>query len=529
MIFMSVEVESMNTNANAPRAPIVLMLLAMLLSASWLSAGIAVTNVVLTPATLRPGMSGVASMTLTNSDTSEQVYALSVRGMSDSGPVRALGQISLGDFRAGVSSSVNFPFSIPNTTNAGIYTMILQFDWTNASSSFTKPVMIPVTITDPALFSATAQNDTVYTTGDFTLPVQLINRGGSASQVRLSINSTSFFQTGANPLWIGDVGEQAVPFSLGISLAPSTSSGTYSVPVMLSYSDESGQDASSTIYLRLNVKRKSPQFSVSILNSGGFYPGRTVPLQMKVENSGAEAAYGVRVRLGNNTALTSLTASDVSLDDLLAGQSKTITMQTGVNDVTPGFYSPALLVTYHNSNGEEQAAMSVPMGLSVETLSDVSVFVTAKPAPVVGGDVHTLSVTVSNTGTSALKALTIQLQPSPAFRLQEAQDQQFIGGLNQDDFSSVQFKVQVADVADGVYPVNVSLTFKDSYNREHTANETVSIKVLSKETAARESGKGSLSPLAMVGVAVVVLALLGLIWHLFFRKKEKKEAEGPKH
>ena len=518
----------MNTNPNmhAASRPLALLLLTLLFSASALSAGIAVSNIVLTPSTLRPGMSGVASMTISNSDTGDQVYALMVSGKSQSGPVVAFGEVALGDFRAGVSSTVNFPFSVPNTTKAGIYTMLLQFDWTNASSSYTKPVMIPVTVTDPAIFSAQAQNDTVYTTGDFSLPVQLINRGGAATQVRMSINSTSFFQTGSNPLWVGDVGEQAVPVSLGVSLSPSTSSGTYSLPIVLSYSDESGQDASSTVYLRLNVKRKSPQFSVSLLNADGFFPGRTVPLQMKVENSGDEAAYGVRVRLANNSALTSLDASDVSLDDLLPGQSKTITIQTGVNDVAPGFYSPALLVHYHNSNGEDQALMTVPMGLSIETLSDVSVFVTAKPAPVVGGDIHTLSVTVSNTGSSPVKALTIQLQPSSAFRLQEAQDTQFIGGLNQDDFSSVQFKVLVADVPDGLYPVNVSLTFKDSYNREHTAMQTVNLKVVSKQTAALESGQGGLSPLVLVGMAVIALLLLGAIYWQFFRKK--KPTEGSK-
>ena len=510
-------------NTNAPRAPLAMVALALILSASWLSAGIAVTNVALTPSTLRPGVSGVISMTVTNSDTSDQAYAVSVRGLSKEGPVQALGQISLGDFSPGVSSTVNFPFSIPNTTRAGIYTMLLEFSWNNASSSFTKPVMIPVTVTNPAILSASSKNDTVYTTGDFVLPVELVNRGGAASQVRLSINSTSFFQTGDNPLWVGDVGEQATPLSLGISLSPSTSSGTYSLPLVLTYRDESNQDAASTVYLRLNVKRKSPQFSVSILNSEGFYPGRTVPLQLKVENSGDDAAYGVRVSLGNTSALTSLASSDASLDDLLPGQSKVITIQTGVNDVTPGFYSPTLLVHYHNSNGEEQALMSVPMGLSVETLSDVSVFVTAKPTPVVGGDIHTLSVTVSNTGTSALKALTIQLQPSPAFRLQEAQDQQFIGGLNQDDFSSVQFKVQVADVRDGLYPVNVSLNFKDSYNRLHTDKQTVNITVVSKETAARASG-GSLSLLGGAAIAVLVLGLAGLIWFFFLRKKAAERA-----
>ncbi|VVB56918.1 Uncharacterised protein [uncultured archaeon] len=501
--------------------------LCLMLLASALSAGIAVTNVVLTPSTLHAGMSGVASMTISNSDN-DQAFAVTVRGGSPDGPVRASGSVNLGDFRAGVSSSVSFPFSIPNTTRAGIYTMILQFDWTNSSSSFVKPVMIPVTITDPAIFSAEADNGTVYTSGDFTLPVRLVNRGGSASEVRAAINSTQFFQTGPNPLWVGDVGEQPAHFELGVSLSPNVSSGTYSVPMVLSYRDESGQDTSSAVYLRLTVKRKSPQFSVSVLNSDGFIPGRTVDLRIQVSKSGEETAYGTRIRLSNNSALIPLQTSDLSLDDLGPGQSKMMHLPVGVNDVQPGFYSPALSVSYHNSNGDEQPAVSVPLGLSVESLSDVSVFVTAKPAPVVGGGQHTLSVTVSNTGSSPVKALTVRLQPSSAFTLQEAQDEQFIGGLNQDDFSSVQFKVQVADVKDGLYPVNVSLGFKDSYNREHTANQTVNLKVISKQTAAAQAGESGSGGLLLFGLLVLV-ALAAAGWWFFLRKKKAAPAQGPRH
>ncbi len=504
--------------------PLSLFALALLLLTSVLSAGIAITNIVLSPSVLHPGTSGVISLTVQNSDN-DQAYAVALRGGSPDGPVRASGTVNLGDFRAGVSSSVNFPFSIPNTTRAGIYTLVLQFDWTNSTSGFTKPVMIPITVTDPAIFSAEAQNSTVFTSGDFSLPVRLTNRGGGASEVRVAINSTQFFQTGPNPLWVGDLGNASVPVSLGVSLSPDVSSGTYSLPLVLSYRDASGQDAVSSVYLRITVKRKSPQFSVSVLNANNLYPGRTVDLQATLANIGDETAYGARVRLSNNSALTPLQNSDISLGDLSPGENMTVHLNVGVNDVSPGFYSPTLSLSYRNANGDEQAPSTIPLGLSVESLSDVSVFVTAKPAPVVGGGLHTLSVTVSNTGSSPIKALAIQLQPSAAFMLQEAQDQQFIGGLNQDDFSSVQFKIQVADVPDGQYPVNVSLTFKDSYNRLHTAAQTVQLKVVSKKTAAQQSGEGN-SALFAIGFVLLVVVLLALIWWFFFRKKKTAPAQG---
>ena len=44
-------------------------------------------------------MSGVASMTVQNADSGDQAFAVTVRGNSPDGPIRAAGSVTLGDFR----------------------------------------------------------------------------------------------------------------------------------------------------------------------------------------------------------------------------------------------------------------------------------------------------------------------------------------------------------------------------------------------------------------------------------------------
>ncbi len=514
-----------NKNSNqfnaafAARLAVSFIFMLLLLPLSF--ADLSVSDVSTLPAIIRPGMSGVVVMTVSNTGTGEALGVL-IEGPSEAGAINAKGQVYLGDFNTSLSSSVTFPFSVPSTTEAGVYTISLKISWSSSSGARYKYVRLPLVVTNPAILSADAGREAISTTGDFSLPLRISNSGGAARSVRLSLNSTQFFQTGFNPLIISDLDTgSSQNATLGVSLASNVTSGAYSVPMIVYYEDEAGQQTSALVSLRLLVKRQSPQFSVSLLNTEGLSPGQQLQVRLNIKNSGDAAAYSVRLRLGNDSVLTSLGASDAQVGDLAPGESKTIVMESGVNDVTPGFYNSDFLISYKDVHGDEQAQVSVPVGLSVESTSDISVFVTAKPSPVVSGDMHTLSVTVSNTGSAKIKAVAIKMQPSSVFILQEAQDQQFIGGLNADDFSSVQFKVQVADVPDGKYPVNLTLTFKDAYNRESQVSQKVELSVISKASAAKLSGNGSGSQIILLAGAVVVVGGAYLLWRRSHAKKKQ--------
>lgn len=494
-------------------------------------ADLSVSDVTVLPETVRPGSSGIVKMTVTNPDSSD-AYAVRVEG-TGTGQISTVMVQSFGDFKTGISTIASLPFSVSKDTPAGVHTLTYRYSWTNKTSTRYKHIMVPVTVTNPAVFSVEADAGSIYNSGDFEVPVKISNSGGAARDVRVTLNSSRFLQTGSNPLPLGDLGrKQNTEFNLGVALAPNVESGVYSVPLTITYQDEGGQELKSNSYLRLSVKRKAPSFSITQTEDAHLNPGKKVNLKIMIENTGDESAYETRVRLADISDLSSITATtgstssqdlqvitmigsnDIYAGSLEPGQSKEIMFDVGVSNTVPGFYRPFFVVEYRDINGDLISSELVPVGIQVEASTDVEVFVSSKPAPIYSGAEHTFSVLVSNVGSSDIKAMTVEVE-SDSFILQEAQPTQFIGGIDEDDFSTVQYKVKVKPgLKEGLHPLDVKLNFKDTYNNEKSVKKTVQLNV--KQMVVDES-----APLVGTVIGIVVLIVLALmVWFLFFRKKK---------
>jgi hypothetical protein len=311
-------------------------------------------------------------------------------------------------------------------------------------------------------------------------------------------------------LRLGDITSEK-NFTLPMTLASDLSSGKYSVPITIQYRDEIGEELTDTSSMIINVNRRAPDFLVTIPSQEQIIVGERVMLHAIVENTGSGDAYSVHLSLPNSTVLTPLGFSDLELGDLPAKSKREVEMDVGINNVAPGFYSLGFLIRYDNKNGEAQAAKTVSSGANIEAKNDVAVYISAKPSPIVSGGSHSLSVLVSNIGSSDIKALSVRLN-STKFKVLDAQEKQFIGGLSQDDFSSVQYNVLVATVPEGEYPVEVTVDFKDAYNRPHTYVVPLMLKV----TAA----KNGESPIfIIIGVLVVAVGAYFAYRKWFAKKK----------
>lgn len=481
-------------------------------------ADISVSNATTLPSSVRPGVAGTISMTVSNPDTYD---ALGVIGESfGTDDISTAGRTGLGDFKSGVSSILSFPFSVPATTKAGIYTIRYTLSWTNVNGSRYKTLYLPIVVSNPPIFSIDSEDKAVFTNSDFNVSGTLFNSGGKATAVRIQANSDKVIQTGQNPLWVGDVNKSAA-FQMSFAVAPGTSSGRYLVPVSIIARDEIGQESTYNATLRVSITRRAPSFGLAATADKPLNPGVRATLTLTLANTGDDDAYLVKMALPEDSAFTPIGVTSLDVGTLKAGESRTVDVEVGVNNVAPGFYTPKFTISYKNMEGEAQPDKNVSVGINIEGKNDVSVFISAKPAPLVAGGSHTLSILVSNVGSSPIKALTVEVGDG-FFSLQEAQATQFIGGLNEDDFSTVQYKVRVDDgIIDGNYPFNVTMTFKDSYNNEHNITKTEQIYVLSKQTAAKlAGGDGGISPLVMV-VALGAIAFAGYYGYKRFKGKPK--------
>jgi len=342
-------------------------------------------------------------------------------------------------------------------------------------------------------------------------------KGALVKDVRISLNSSDFLQRGKIPLPIGDVNGSR-DFSFLLSSSSSVASGDYEIPISISYKDDLGVEQSSTGKIIVDVTVSAPKFIASVDSGEPLTQGNRVRISMSLKNNGDETAQNVFISISNSSVLTPIGFSEVSAGNLPPSSFASVSFDVGVNDVLPGFYSLPLRVRYSDKYGKETEA-AISSGIFVESKNDLSVYVSSKPAPIVSGGVHTLSVLVSNIGSSPIKALSVRMNSS-TFALLEAQENQFIGGLSQDDFSTVQYKVLVGNVPEGDYLLDVQLDFKDSYNKPHTMSVPVILRVVSQQTAQAALGsQNGISPLLLLVGAAAILIIAYFVRKKYFTKK----------
>jgi hypothetical protein len=149
--------------------------------------------------------------------------------------------------------------------------------------------------------------------------------------------------------------------------------------------------------------------------------------------------------------------------------------------------------------------------LTISSDADVAVYLEAKPTPLYAGQEHTISVLVSNLGSYAIDNVDVEFN-SDSLQSIDISDSQYIGSLNNDDFSTVQFKVRVDTVPEGEYPITLTINYRDKSGEWQSKTITEYVNIYTQPVS---DGSGFF----MLG-AVVVLAALG--WFFFIRKKPAK-------
>ena len=485
-------------------------------------ADVSITSYQVLPATIRPGVNGRVVIILANTGP-QDVTGVQLEAIGTN-LVQSNMRASLGDFRSGVSTTATVPFTVADNAPSAIYNLPIRFTYYTSDGVGFKDLNVPITVVNPPSFQISSQRETVFTNGDFTVNGTLGNTGGKAFDVKLSLDSTSFLPNGPSPLLIGDISASR-DFTLPLTLSGDVTSGKYSVPVLLSYRDELGQDQATNLTLTVSVNRRGPDFVASV-SSDKLTPGSSSKVSVNVKNVGTDAAYNVKVSLYNGTVFTPLGVTELNIGSLAPGEEGSAQFDFGVNQASPGFYSIPFKVRYENVRGEEQAYRIVNSGVNVQSSNEISVYVSGKTSPIVSGQTNTFSVLVSNIGSSAIKSLSVRIS-GDAFEVLDAQDSQYIGGLQEDDFSSVQYKVLVKNVPEATYNLTVESTFKDAYNIEHTSVNMVPVRIVSAGTAAKfgdaaangSNGNG-LIILGVIGLVVLIVAYFA--YKRFFGAKKKE-------
>ena len=484
---------------------------AMVLLSGALSASIAVGPYTVSPAVLKPGEGGAISFSISNVvpgtgaattgqlDNVQVFFGGTVEGLVFTGT----SPFNVGTIESGSTAQVSIPFRVLPSAKGG--TITAPFYISEKDQTDLKTVNAIVQVVNPPVITLASDHQTVLGTDAINLTVT--NNGGTATRLRISLAEGSNFSfIGTTQIFIGDLsGSTSVMVPLD---SRNVVEGVSAIPFVLTYQQEGGNETSETKYLSVAVKKEKADMIFT--QAAPMVTGRDNTLVLSVRNTGRALA-NVDFYL-EDAGVQAKENTQVKLGDMATGEEKNISMPVFVS-AQPGVRSMQVRLTWTEDDVDKEETTYVPVVINSD--ADAAIYIDAKPSPMVVGGDHTLSITVSNVGSYKIQNVEVTLQDSPAFEIFNAKRAQYIGGLESDDFSSVQYKVRVTTLVPGQYPLTVSVKYKDQSGVWVDKNVTMSIDIRPVSDSLPAATGGSSLPLIIGGVVVLAAG----VWYFRFRKK----------
>lgn len=466
-------------------------------------AGISIDDYTVTKPVYKPGEPGVATISVSNPLGSERVTSITMT-VNSAYELTVTSSPNLADIDSGGSAIVSIPFKVKQDANPGIYTINVFFrgykmgDSAGTSVTSVNSIAIPITVVNEPEFSFSVDNKLL--TGLDDVNLRIVNNGGIAKNVKISIvGPVSLY--GADQIYAGEItGEKTIPLSLD---SRSANEGVADLLAVLSYQDALGIPHTENATLRMTIRKE--QLDILIIPQDKINTRDKSQLTLKVINEGTETISNLRIKFPGDS-IKMMDVTELKFGDLLPGQSATKNA-TIYTELSPGVNLVDSRVEWIEKDVQMEEQRSI--ALTVTSDADVEVFLEAKPLPLTLGGDHTISVLVSNLGTFSIENVDVAIE-SPVMKSMDISNKQYIGGLQRDDFSTVQFLMHINATEPGIYPVYLDIHYRDQSGMWMQKKIQKEINIYN---GTADEGGSSLPILIGLGVVIV------LVWHFKFRKK----------
>ncbi len=491
-----------------------------LLAIGFVFAGLSISDYSISPETVEPGDYGVLEITVSNPSGTGAVESV-VLDVSSATQLGIDRQYVVGDLEAGASTIITVPFEAEEGIPSRIYTVniiargISEIEYYSETSgtfrtsteTVEKMASVPIEVVEKPILGVGLTTENL---GDLTECTFVItNSGGPAEKVRISIDG-GFGFLHSDQLYVGDAGEYAE--AAATIDARSAEEGAGTIAATVTYTDELGNGYSETRSIPVTVTKDEGNFA--FVQDGAVVTGREETLVLTITNEG-KAAKDVKFHFSDDDVLLR-GMNEVRVGDLAEGESMQLSVPL-VADLEPGTNNVDMIVEWME-NGEDKVG-TITFPLKVNSDAEVGVYFEASPSPLSSGSEHTLSVTVSNLGSYSIEGVTVHIS-SDAFRLLTVQPEQYIGGLQTDDFSSVQYGIMVNRVEAGEHPVDVTVKYKDPSGNWVTEEKQLTVLVEGGGMMEADEEQDSGFSISPVSVAIVLVVAGITYWGLKrFRKK----------
>jgi len=483
-------------------------------------AGLAVTDWTLSQATFTPGSNGIVTISVSNPSSTGTAAMVNTVNMEMITPPEILmtGQQFIGDIEPGGITKVSIPFQVKESAKSGIYTVDFKITGvadrtTGGFDTFSRTASIPITVVNQPILNLRSDKEVIG--GIDSIMLTITDNGGAASKLRVSIPSgtgqssaVAFF--GIDQLYVPRVDENSA-LTINVTLdSRDAQDGATNIPIYLQYEDELGMAHKDNTSLRITVRNE--KVDLKFMQQSDVITKKESTLALQIHNDGTETLRDVQLSFQNGTTVRLKDQSEMKFGDIAPGGSATASVVV-MADLPPGVNLVDTQLTWIEKDIQREENRKVPITITSD--ADVGVFLEAKPSPLTTGGEHTISVLVSNLGSYPIDNVAVRFS-SDAMDMLDISQEQYIGSLNNDDFSTVQFKVKVKQVPQGDYPVTVNVTYRDQSGEWKTKSMVRPVSVF-------QPPSGGLDPLLFL--PIIAIAAIGLWWFRFRKKPQKQNQD----
>jgi len=462
-------------------------------------AGVSVTDYSISKESFRPGEPGVLTATVSNPSGSERVTGLTL-SIENPYEISLTSSPRLADIDAGGSTVVSVPFRVKEDAKTGVYLVSLVFrgyveESAGASKTTVNTISVPITVVNEPSFSLTVDKQLL--SGINTVEFTIANNGGTAKDAHLSIDGDIALY-GTDKVYLGTIQEEK---KVEVMLdSRDVEDGAVNMMVVLDYEDDYGYSHTLETELRMSVRNE--QLDLIFLQKSDLITRGDNDLILEIRNDGDKSLSDVRLSFDDGIKIKQ--GDEYKFGNLNPGESATVSLPV-YTELAPGLNLVDANIDWIENDLQKTESRSIPITITSD--ADVGVFLEAKPLPLTIGSEHSISVLVSNLGSYNIENVDVSIR-SPAFRSLDISDKQYIGGLQRDDFSTVQFLTIINASAEDSYPVHITINYRDQ-SGEWKQKEIEQFITVYNGVATDES------PLPLF--FVLVLMAIG-VWYFKFRK-----------
>ncbi len=497
---------------------ILVIFLLVLISAS-VFADIQISDYQVLPATARPGVKGTVTLTISNGGTNT-LERVSASTQPASG-IESASSIYIGDMESSGTSLISIPFTVKDTTPSGVYSLRVLVRGTEQitgglDQSISRAIDIPIYVNRPPAISIANPRDSFIIGEKFVKNITLTKDGDAATSVKISSANSNFILDNS-PVYIGDIEENTKTFQISGYVSSDMSTGIIPINLTANYFDILGNEYTETLLPSFEFDEPNHVLDL-IIEPSDFKSGETKEVKLTVVNNGLNKLEDIELDLVETTVFVPLSGERVNFGTLSQGEQSTQNVKLGIKDIDPGYYVGTFTLDYTSLAGERKED-SLKTNLNIKPNIDVTIFVESEPSPMIEEEQYILSLKVSNIGDSEIKSVWFELDDTEDIHMLNVQNKQFIGSLDSDDFSSVQYNVYVSAISEynKIEELPIKVYFKDSFNNNQLIEENVSIKIYSNEASQTFQKQGN-GDFFIILIILVVIAGAG---YWYFKKRKK--------